>query len=528
MGRGLVPAQAITGPLAAAMAPAAAAFARALRDPRRAQEAAFARVRREVRALDGVRTLDELQALPLTRYEDLDVERVAGGARTALTRSPVIRFERSGGSSGAQKLLPMTRPFLEEMNRALQPWLFSLYARTPGVAGGCAYWSVSPLGDRPRETAGGVPIGAPDSAYFPGFLRPLLARVLAVPDDVALTGDVDACRRETARLLAERRDLTLISVWSPTFLTLLLDAVEELQGAPTGVATGRDGGRRPRSLRALWPRLSLVSMWTDASSALFVDDVRARLPGVPIQGKGLLAVEGAVSIPWPADGGSDAPVLAVRSHVLEFLDDDGRACFAHEIEDGRSYEVLLTTSAGLVRYRLGDRVVVAGRAQATPRVRFIGRAMTSDLVGEKLSAAFVGGVVDAAVARVLGPCRARFAMLAPRRPEGSPPHYRLYLECDPAPDRPGPLPPLPPPAARAALARAVEDALRVGHPYRYARELGQLGAVDVVGVVDALRKYERACVARGQRAGDIKAASLHVRDDWDEVLVTGDDRNFVV
>lgn len=550
----MLPVSAITGPFAAALAPSAFAFQRALSDPRRAQERAFARARAQVLALARVRSLEQLRELPYCSYDEIaaDLERVADGA-AGLTRAPVLRFELSGGSSGAHKLVPMTRPFLDDMNRALLPWLFSLYARTAGVAAGPSYWSVSPLGAKARgRTRGGIAIGAQDDvSWLPRALRGVLARVLAVPASLAGLTDVERCRYATLRVLLEREDLALISVWSPTFLTLLMEALDRdlerllfdlergtlslngdhgvqlglsLRARPTRAAALRAIARE-RSLTSadLWPKLALLSMWTDAAAASFVAGARARFPGVAVQGKGLLATEGVTSIPWPSLVGDGAPVLAVRSHVLEFLDVRGDGCvgdarFVHEIEDGRVYEVVLTTSAGLVRYRSGDLVRVEGRVDATPRVRFLGRAgMVSDVVGEKLAATYVGAVF-AELAAVRG---ARFAMLAPVLPSAGAPRYRLYLErgvhdVDALK------------TSDVELARVIDASLCEGHPYRYARALGQLGPVEVVRVTDGTRFYEAACLARGQRAGDIKPTPLHPARDWHEHLgAHGDERGWL-
>ena len=528
-----LPVQALTWPFAASTWPRATAFEQALEDPREAQDESFTRLRAVLPALVKVKHLEELRSLPLKRWEDLeeDIQAVADGDVKRLSASPLVRFERSGGSSGAQKLVPMTRASLAEMNRALQPWLWSLYARRPGVAAGCAYWSISPLAQARRPTRGGTPVGAEDDAeYLPRSARALVGRLLPVPGAVAHLPSVESCRYATLLWLLGREDLSLVSIWSPTFLTLMVQALDAhlpalLEDLEHGRFTPPPGTppvdaalctrlappaapARARALRRMahgtgrlhlpeaWPGLSLVSLWTDAAAAQFVDEATARFPGVPVEGKGLLATEGAISVPWV---GAPAPVLAVRSHVMEFLDRSGRPHFAHELEEGGTYEVVLTTGAGLVRYRLGDRVQVTGRVRATPCVRFVGRGgLVSDLVGEKLSAAFVETALDEVRSR------ARFAMLAPVL--AGPRHYRLYVDT-PLDD-----------VALRALARGVEQALSAGHPYRYARELGQLGAVDVMRVRDGARSYEQGCLRRGQRAGDIKPTPLHLKDGWDEVF----------
>jgi hypothetical protein len=539
----------------AGAAPAAARFRAATADVERAQAVRLRAVLSAVRGsrqaqrlgLDRVRTARELRvAAPLCTADTLapDIEAIARGERQVLSRDPVLRFEPSGGSSGPSKLCPMTRPLLGEFQRALWPWLHDLLSRRPALKRGPSYWSISPLGARHGRTAGGVPVGsAEDVSYFPRPLQPLLARVFAVPGAVAALPDVESCRYATLRCLAAAGDLAFVSVWNPSFLTLLLQDLDAHAGrlaadlerggcrppdrADLSSAENRDRrdridavlaraafGTRPDRARILaeatspvsgvvdalrlWPRLALVSLWTDAQAARTLGPVRARLPGVELQGKGLLATEGVVSIPL-CD--APAPVLAVRSHFYEFLDDGGAARGAHELLAGQSYEVVITTSGGLLRYRMGDRVEVQGFLGEAPCLRFLGRAdRVSDLVGEKLADARVGAVLTAALARTGADTRPAFAMMAPEW--SSPPAYHLFLEWE-APD-----------AALAEAAGAVEAALGESHSYRYARELGQLGPVRVVRVVAGARRYEARCVTLGQRAGDVKPVDLHHQAGW--------------
>jgi hypothetical protein len=230
--------------------------------------------------------------------------------------------------------------------------------------------------------------------------------------------------------------------------------------------------------------------------------MRRRFPGVEVQGKGLLATEGVVSIPF----GDGAPVAAVTSHYLEFLDPrDGRSCRLDEVEVGGTYEVALTTGGGLYRYRLRDLVRVDGLLHRTPRLTFVGRAdRASDIAGEKLTAALVERALGAA-ARAAG-VSPSFAMLAPAWTPA--PHYRLYVDA-PASDA-------------AGLAAALDRELRGAHHYALCRSLGQLGPVHGVAVSAGARIYERACEERGQRAGAIKAPALEPAPGWERWFECGD------
>jgi hypothetical protein len=245
------------------------------------------------------------------------VEQAAAGQPGVLTSETVRAFEPTSGSTAANKLIPVTDALLQEFRAALYPWIFDIYRTWPALRGLRAYWSISPLARPLEQTQGGIPIGLPnDAAYFGIASRVALAAQLAVPPSVAEVRDIDACRYLSALHLLRADDLGLISVWSPTFLLALLDFMaRHLESLGRDLHDGTcaiqpDAVRaRPRPDRArllasalepqrLWPRLALLSCWTSAGAASSADEVRARFPGVAMQGKGLLATEGVVSIPW--------------------------------------------------------------------------------------------------------------------------------------------------------------------------------------------------------------------------------------
>jgi hypothetical protein len=241
-------------------------------------------------------------------------------------------------------------------------------------------------------------------------------------------------------------------------------------------------------LTRIWPRLGLISCWGDAHAALSLPELARAFPGVEIQPKGLLATEGFVTIPfagaWP---------LAIRSHVFEFLSEDGGGPrFAWELDEGGTYSVMLTTGGGLYRYRLQDRVRVEGFLESTPSLHFLGKeGHVSDLRGEKLHESFVAG----ALARVFAKTgmTPRFAMLAPE--DEGPTGYVLYLEAKE-----------PPPAG---LAEELDEELLANPHYRLCRALGQLAAVRVQRLEkDAYSRYLEHCRRQGQRMGDVKPLAL--------------------
>ena len=520
--------------------PAARAFHRALRDPASAQRALLARlVNRNrdsvfgaVHGFASIRSIDDFRAaVPIRTYDELLpwIERAKRAETRVLTTAPVVMFECTSGSAGAAKFVPYTSALLREFQRALAPWLCDLYDGDAALAEGPAYWSVTPLGRSKTHTEGGVPIGldadgdylGPLSAWFTNWL-------LAVPRELGRSGDIDAALYLTLRFLLQHRSLTLLSVWNPSLLTVLCRTLEargdqladDLQsGAVSGLdalppaARHRVARRACRNIRqaaelramlregtlrplTLWPHLRFISCWTSAEAKGVIADVTRLFPGVPIQGKGLLATEGVTTIPVRRFGG---PVPAITSHFLEFVaTDGGRVHLAHELERGREYAPLLTTGGGLWRYHIGDRVRVSDVIDGIPVREFVGRDDgVCDLRGEKLSPSFVSGVIDAM--RTSGALAATFAMLTPATDRHG---YVLFTD------------------AATADAGSLDRLLRANPQYAYCRDLGQLRAPEVVHIDgDAHAQYLRHCERMNRRAGAVKLVSLDPHSGWTDGFV---------
>ncbi len=335
-----------------------------------------------------IRTAVEYQrSVPMVTYDDIpqEIDAIGKGRPGVLTAEPVMLFEPSSGSTAATKLIPYTRTLKREFQRGLAPWIFDLFRHFPRLRYGPAFWSISPLTNGTRYTSGGIPIGfEDDSAYLGTFGKSLAGRAFAVPNEVKRISAIQDFRYATLLFLLREPCLRLISIWNPTYLILLLEALPKwwqqlLSDLDNGTLTPPGEldselfaaiqkklcpvPRRatelsrltPHDYQAIWPHLALISCWTDGPAANYAKTLSTiYYPDVALQGKGLIATEAFVSFPLT---GLTGCVLAANAHFFEFLPvlhdqfpDLDQPRLAHQLQTGNVYAIVVTTGGGLYRY----------------------------------------------------------------------------------------------------------------------------------------------------------------------------------
>ena len=402
---------------------------------------------------------------PVTDYEQwadaITLSREHGDCR--LIDSPLVRCQPTSGSTSAIKWIPYTRQFLGELDAAISPWIVDLYRQYPRLVQGRHYWSMSwvptSLRDNMREDVN-------DDIQLMSMGKRLLAGATqCVPQDVALARTSDDSLFATLAYLVSDPALSMLSIWSPTFGLGMLRAMAQWREELAEVLNTGSWGNRMRG-----------------------GGLHALLPQAAFQGKGLWATEGVVTIPY-----AGRYPLAYRSHVYEFQDPtDGRIFAPWELEAGQQVMPLLSTGSGLLRYRLKDLVEVDDFVGGIPSLRFLGRAGTTDLVGEKMTAAAVDGAMAAlALPEELLPV----CTVAVDQSAQGLPGYVLLLEGEN-------------PAVAQHIAVQMESALQLHFHYQLARNLGQLAPLRCVIHPGMRERYLQHCRQRGMIEGNIKMESL--------------------
>ncbi len=446
---------------------AACEFERASRSPEAAQRARlahitgraaqteygrmhrFGAVRGDPRAYRDVPIMEQRDAQAL-------VTRMLAGTRNVLVPDdPVAYVSTSGTSADAPKYVAITEAYRREFQKTVQASLFHLYRKFPeAFRGNLLYFAGAKENGRAPD---GTPVGTMSGfnyARMPRALRatyPWPVELFSIPDPstrsflawylaiasqtTMLIGIFPAGVVSFLRSFEEHADALAHAFRTgrvpklkldPALHALFADLVEQKQGIAFAERVMR-AARLPANERcaALLPDLRLVYCWKAATAGAYVPELQALIGDVPIRDAIYSACEGWCNVPLGEEA-LGGPV-AVNAHYYEFIDEDGGpALLSHELEEGRRYQVLLTTSGGLYRYRLGDVVEVTGRYNATPCIAFSRKAgNAANLVGEKLVEAHATKAVGDALGDI--GARAAFFCLAPDV-SGHPPGYDLFVE----------------------------------------------------------------------------------------------------
>lgn len=376
---------------------------------------------------------------PILKYSDYSdwIDKIVEGEDNVLTRTKVKILEPTSGTSSEFKLIPYNSDLQNDFQKAIDPWLYDIMSNYSGVSEGRSFWLNTPK-TKINYKNSKINIGfEDDSEYLSHFLKYIHSKIFAVPNFVREIDDNYSYIYILLLFLIQSKNISFISVWNPTFIEVLfsnldkniLDISNDLEKSRINSKLNINSNLRKKinsylrtykqhnyyrskeirniinstrcyehkNYECLFPNLVLISCWTHGFAKQSINCIKKYFPNISIQGKGLIATEGIVSIPLNS---LEYPVLAVNSHFFEFfeLNDDyskkTNIKLAHELKKGKLYIPIITTSGGLYRYDLGDILECRGFYNNAPCFEFMGKYdNVVDVTGEKLSELFVSDVI---------------------------------------------------------------------------------------------------------------------------------------
>ena len=206
-----------------------------------------------------------------------------------------------------------------------------------------------------------------------------------------------------------------------------------------------DGGRFKSVAQQLWPNLSLISAIAGGSFATYVPKLQHYLGDKIHIGSHLyVATEGMFGVnKWPHSRVS-AYSLMTSQIFFEFIPlanaDSSQpiTLLAEEIKVGEVYEIVVTTSRGLYRYRMGDliKVLEEGSASEPPVIDVLGRKnLVLNICGEKVTEYQLTAAITAAIGPD-GPWNQYLLQgyILTANTKSIPPTHQLWIEFSPRED----------------------------------------------------------------------------------------------
>jgi hypothetical protein len=465
---------------------------------------------------DGVRSVEDFRRqVPVAGYEYFEpyIARVRRGETAALLADPRIHmFALTSGTTAVRKFIPVTPQYLSDYKRGWNIWGLKVFRDHPSTR---LRPIVQMAGDWDEfRTESGVPCGSV-TGLTARMQKRFIRWLYCVPACVSRIKDPRA-KYYVALCLSIPRNVGVVAAANPsTLINLARTGDQEKESLIRDIHDGtlsahldlpgdvrkelrrrlRAYPERARQLEAIaastgtlypkdyWKDDCLLGNWTGGSVGSYLRNYPRYFGAMPIRDVGLIASEGRMTIPM--QDRSPAGVLDVTTHYYEFIPEaegdspQPTVLGAHELKEGQTYYILLTTAFGLYRYHIHDLVRVAGFHNATPLLEFLSKGSHfANITGEKLSEYHVTQAMTEVLheldltltAYSLIPC---WNSADAADAEYEQPYYGLFIEQGDLPD----------PSAGRRLAEALDARLcQLNIEYASKRESQRLGAVRLESV----------------------------------------------
>src|SRR5262245_28172827 len=360
---------------------------------------------------------------PVAPYEYFEsyIQRVMKGEANALLADPRIHmFALTSGTTATRKFIPVTQQYLADYKRGWNIWGLKAYRDHPGT-------SFRPIvqlsGDwQEFKTESGIPCGAVTGLTATMQMR-IVRSLYCVPACVGKVKDSAAKYYLALRLSLPRKVGLIIAANPSTLVNLAKAGDQEKESLLRDLRDGRLSDRFdiPAEVRAAvarriakkhtdrvtfleniinrtgtlypkdyWPSDCLIGNRTGGSVGAYMRHYPKYYGETPVRDVGLIASEGRMTIPW--NDATPVGILDITSSFYEFIPEEEvntarpTVLSAHELQEGRNYYILLTTSYGLYRYHIYDVVRCVGFHNGTPLLEFLSKgSLFSNLTGEKIS-----------------------------------------------------------------------------------------------------------------------------------------------
>lgn len=418
---------------------------------------------------ENIKSIQEFQEkVPITVYDDYAeaiMRMTEEGAENLICAYPVNHYNKSSGTMGNPKRLPMSDKAISINNKYLTQYIYGLIGAKIGegwINGKSMSLTESPAVIDTLKC--GASYGALSAKLCLAF-RPYMELLFTSPDEAAYPLPDTNTRYLHARFGLMDSGVTNFGASFFSFFLELLRYIENnwemlVHDIETGTIDPSikmsDSVResllkklkpmpeRAAELRAVfeqgfdepfvpkvWPNARYLMGVGTGGFKMYADKIRERYTGDDVAQvmMGLTASEGLFSIPFDVNSSDSA--LVADSVFYEFLplsagDDFSQIVTMDKVKVGEDYEIIITNFSGFYRYRMRDAVRITGKFKNTPTITFLHRIdNTVSLMGEKTTETALSAAAEN-TAKELGFELIDYSMYPD--PNAAPARYLFFME----------------------------------------------------------------------------------------------------
>ena len=369
---------------------------------------------------------DYRKAVPVTTYDDYAdyiLRMTEKGEENLLTACPIHHYNKTSGTMGAPKRIPLSDEQAEQYNRYMKCVPFGVITEALGTRWasgktiriaestaeetflpcGASYSAISQKMTRQFRPYLPIMYTSPDEALFPEKgtdTRYLHARfALAEPGATLMLAAFYSYLAEFLRYIEHNWQMLVHDIGNGTIddsVSLPPEVKERVLGKITPMperaaelqAIFSKGFDEPYVPKVWKSMAAIIGIGTGGFKA-YADIIKEKYtgPGIHMAKIGVAASEGFTSATYRLD--SEDTMLLPDSLFYEFLpleagDDFSQIVSLDGVEQGKDYELIITNLSGLYRYRTRDALHIESYFGRTPTVCFLYRIdQTVSIMGEK-------------------------------------------------------------------------------------------------------------------------------------------------
>ena len=305
--------------------------------------------------------------VPVVTYSDIEpfINRAYNGEQNIFSEDKILIWGMTSGTTGKPKLIPHTKNSLKLYKRKMNSFFLKLTWNNPAIIKG----KIVILTGRycNWKSPEGLVVGSISGIMSSKIPSLFSNRVLYNPIELDKISDDKRFSNIAKKTL--RENISMIASSSATYLLGFFEEIKSIS---------------KEEIKDIWSNLKVISCPCGGHYKDQIVEISKNLPNVKIIDTGLGATEGYFFV---SEGGRETIGIPHRKdYLIELLDFKTKKILTIDEADlNKTYELVISTINGILRYRIGDYIQVIKRKNKT-LLKFVDKKLSEiSIFGERMT-----------------------------------------------------------------------------------------------------------------------------------------------